>query len=92
MLYLGHEIGDPRFKKHRDEWIVEQDIIDIADAGLNTLRIPIGYWIVGFDNTGGLEYKVFASGGLEYLDRLIRVLAKRHNLAVLISIHGAKGS
>jgi len=21
MEYLGHEVGDARFKKHRDEWI-----------------------------------------------------------------------
>lgn len=92
MLYLGHEVGDQRFKQHRDEWITEEDIIEIADQGLNLVRVPVGYWIAGFDKTGGLEYTVFAPGALDYLDRLIRIWAKRHNVAVLISIHAAKGS
>lgn len=54
--------------------------------------MPIGYWIAGFDPTGGSEWKVFAPGALKYLDRLIKDWAVKYNVAVLISIHAAKGS
>ncbi len=74
MKYLGHEIGDARFDKHRATWIQEQDIIDIAAAGLNSVRVPVGYWIVGFDNhdpSKKEEWKVLAPGALKYLDMLV---------------------
>ena len=56
MEYLGHEVGDARFRKHREEWIQESDIAELAGAGINTVRVPIGYWIAGFDKTGGYEW------------------------------------
>lgn len=92
MQYLGHEVGDSRFKKHRDEWIRESDISELASYGINTVRVPIGYWLPGFDFTGGWEWSVLAPGSLEYLDRLINDWALRYNVAVIISIHAAKGS
>lgn len=95
MKYLGHEKGDARFREHRDQWITEQDIADIAAAGLNTVRVSVGYWIVGFDHVDPPhfeEWKVFAPGGLQYLDRLIHEWAYKYNVAVLISMHAAKGS
>lgn len=50
MQYLGHAIGDSRFETHRSNWITSKDIKQIAAAGLNTVRVPVGFWIVGFDN------------------------------------------
>lgn len=95
MKYLTHNPGDDRFRRHRDSFITEQDFAEIAAAGLNAVRIPVGYWIVGFDNSGGGEpdnWKVFAPGGLAYLDRAIREWGCRQGVAVMISIHAAKGS
>jgi len=59
---------------------------------LNTVRVPVGFWIAGFDKTGGTDWELFAPGALKYLDELIRNWAYNHNVAVLISIHAAKGS
>ena len=62
---------------------------------MNTVRIPIGYWITGFDNSGGGDsngWKVFAPNAISYLDRAIREWAPQNNLLVLISFHAAKGS
>jgi glucan 1,3-beta-glucosidase len=92
MKSLGHDNGDWRFEEHRKTWITEDDIKEIASYGLNTVRVPIGYWIAGFDNTGGHDWEVYAPGGINYLDKLIKEWAVTHNIAVLISIHGAKGS
>lgn len=33
-----------RMKAHWNTWITEQDFADIAAAGLNTVRLPVGYW------------------------------------------------
>jgi glucan 1,3-beta-glucosidase len=94
-ILLGHDRGDNQFKKHRDIFITEQDFRDIAAAKLNTVRIPVGYWITGFDNQPGGDpdgWKVYAAGAINYLDRAIREWAIKYNLLVLISMHAAKGS
>lgn len=91
----GHARGDSQFKQHRDNFITESDFREIAAAKMNTVRIPIGYWIVGFDNQPGGDpdgWKVYAPGGINYLDRAIREWAPRYGLVVLISLHAAKGS
>uniref|UniRef100_A0A914PLX3 glucan 1,3-beta-glucosidase n=1 Tax=Panagrolaimus davidi TaxID=227884 RepID=A0A914PLX3_9BILA len=95
MKYLGHEKGDKQFDEHRRTFITEQDFEEISAAGMNTVRITVGYWIVGFDHTWGPNintWKMYAPGALAYLDTAIRQWAKNHNILVLISFHAAKGS
>ncbi|RLN62191.1 hypothetical protein BBP00_00004922 [Phytophthora kernoviae] len=80
---------------HHATFITESDIADIAAAGINTVRVPVGYWIVGFDNhdpSGAAEWEHYTNGTIKYLDALITDWAKKHNIAVLISTHAAKGS
>ncbi|KAG2523569.1 hypothetical protein JM18_004477 [Phytophthora kernoviae] len=80
---------------HHSTFINESDIADIAAVGINTVRVPIGYWIVGFDDSdpsGKEEWKVYTNGTIKYLDALITDWAKKYNIAVLLSIHAAKGS
>ena len=94
MRYLGHAKADSRFEQHRSTWITESDIIEIAKSGLNTVRVPVGYWIVGFDNydpSKKEEWKIFAPGALKYLDLLFQ-WCNNHNVSVMISLHAAKGS
>lgn len=94
MQYLGHSKGDSLFEKHRSTWITEQDIVEIANSKLNAVRVPVGYWIAGFDNhdtSKKEEWKVFAPGALKYLDLLFQ-WCNNHNIAVLVSIHAVKGS
>ena len=33
--------GDAVFQQHWENWITEQDIVDIRNMGLNTVRIPL---------------------------------------------------
>jgi len=61
---------------------------------LNLVRVPVGYWIVGFDNndpSNQQHWRQYAPGGLQYLDRVIQ-WGNNHNVAVLVDIHAAKGS
>ncbi len=68
---------------------------DIAAAKLNTVRIPVGYWITGFDNHPGGDpdgWKIYTPDAINYLDMVIREWAPRYNITVLVDLHAAKGS
>jgi len=75
-----------KMEKHWDSFYSEQDFADIAKAGLNHVRIPVGYWAV--KKASGDPY---VSGQLSRLDKAI-TWAKNHNLKVVIDLHGAQGS
>ncbi|ETK85373.1 hypothetical protein F441_09929 [Phytophthora nicotianae CJ01A1] len=95
MKFLGHEEGDRRFDEHRRSWITEYDIAEMKRFGLNTVRVPVGYWIMGFDPTdfpNKLEWTVFAPHSLRYLDELVNHWCVKYDMAVIVDIHAAKGS
>ncbi|KAI9913447.1 hypothetical protein PsorP6_005447 [Peronosclerospora sorghi] len=95
MKFLGHEEGDRRFHEHRRTWITESDIGEIKRFGLNAVRVPVGYWIMGFDPTdvsNKQEWTVFAPNGLVYLDALVTQWCVKYEMAVIVDIHAAKGS
>ncbi|KAA1468117.1 exo-1-3-beta-glucanase [Dentipellis sp. KUC8613] len=73
-------------KKHWDTWITEQDFADIAAAGLNHVRLPIGYW--AWEVGPGEPY---ITGQLPYLRKAIS-WASAHGIKVIIDLHGAPGS
>ncbi|KAI0253216.1 exo-1-3-beta-glucanase [Lactifluus subvellereus] len=72
--------------EHWNTWITKDDFRDIAAAGLNHVRIPIGYW--AFDVGAGEPY---LQGQLPYLRKAI-YWAAEYNLKVIIDLHGAPGS
>uniref|UniRef100_K3X945 glucan 1,3-beta-glucosidase n=1 Tax=Globisporangium ultimum (strain ATCC 200006 / CBS 805.95 / DAOM BR144) TaxID=431595 RepID=K3X945_GLOUD len=95
MKFLGHDRGDARFEAHRSTWIREDDIAEMKRFGLNTVRVPVGFWLMGYDPTdvsNKQEWKVFAPNALKFLDQLVNKWSVRHDMAVLIDIHAAKGS
>ncbi|KAK2813237.1 hypothetical protein FQN50_000915, partial [Emmonsiellopsis sp. PD_5] len=68
--------------KHWSSWITQGDFSQIAAAGLNHVRIPIGYWAVA-----PLEGEPYVQGQLEYLDKAIG-WAREAGLKVIIDLHG----
>ena len=44
---LGPDEARRRLDEFRNEWVTEATFADIARAGLNTVRIPFGYWVFG---------------------------------------------
>lgn len=42
---LGQDAADAAFAKHWQSWITQDDITKIKSYGLNTVRIPVGYWM-----------------------------------------------
>ena len=80
---LGTKAATDRLHTHQNTFITENDFKWLADRGINAVRIPVGYWVLG-----GEEPFV---GSPETLDRAF-AWAKKYNLAVLLDLHGAPGS
>lgn len=72
-----------KITNHRDSFITEPDFAWIKQQGLNAVRLPIGYWILGGDD----DYL----GGIEYVDWAFR-MAEKYGLLVLLDLHAAPGS
>lgn len=71
---------------HWNTWITEADFAAIAAAGLNHVRLPIGYW--AFEVGPGEPY---IQGQLAYLTKAI-TWATNNGLKLIIDLHGAPGS
>ncbi|KAL4952454.1 glycoside hydrolase superfamily [Aspergillus filifer] len=83
---LGANEALARLSEHWSTFITEQDFSLIAQAGLNHVRIPIGYWAVA-----PLDNEPYVQGQLQYLDQAVS-WARAHGLKVIVDLHGAPGS
>lgn len=83
---LGKTEAFKRLNNHWLSWYTEADFKDMADAGINTVRIPIGYW--AFKT---LDNDPYVQGQQKYLD-LALGWARTHSIQVWIDLHGAPGS
>ncbi|KAH7163464.1 glycoside hydrolase superfamily [Dactylonectria estremocensis] len=84
---IGQAAADKAFKQHWATWTTESDIKQIASLGLNTVRIPVGFWIredLVYDD------EHFPRGGLTYLDRIVG-WCKKHGIFVIMDLHAAPG-
>ena len=81
---LSYDKARRRLKQHRETFITEKHIEQIASMGLNTVRVPVGYWL--FEDVDG-----FIGGGNEYIERLFE-WTQTHGLGVILCIHAAPGS
>ncbi|OJJ47683.1 hypothetical protein ASPZODRAFT_141258 [Penicilliopsis zonata CBS 506.65] len=83
---LGHDEALSRLSNHWNTFITQDDFNQIAAAGLNHVRIPVGYWAVA-----PIDNEPFVQGQLDVLDNAID-WARGAGLKVLIDLHGAPGS
>jgi glucan 1,3-beta-glucosidase len=72
-------------EQHWSTFITESDIQTLASAGINALRIPIGYW--AYDNTN----TPYIQGADQYLEQAIE-WARTYGMKVWIDCHGSPGS
>jgi aryl-phospho-beta-D-glucosidase BglC (GH1 family) len=89
MMRLGQEKGNAAFQKHWDSWITEEDMDKIKSYGLNTIRVPVGYWLV--EDTVDKASEHLPQGGMEKMDRLAEWAASR-GIYVILDLHGAPGA
>ncbi|GAA6059000.1 hypothetical protein JCM10212_001710 [Sporobolomyces blumeae] len=76
-----------RWENHWATFYQEEDFNEMQRLGLNTVRIPLGYWIV--DSLIGSD--PFASGSMTYLKRVLR-WSRDAGLFAILDLHGAPGS
>ncbi|KAG2368843.1 glycoside hydrolase family 5 protein [Suillus spraguei] len=79
--YQDHNTAQTALQNHWNTWITESDFKAIAAAGLNHVRLPIGYW--AFEVGPGEPY---ISGQQAYLQKAI-TWASNHNLKLIIDLH-----
>lgn len=86
----NRETGNQRFEAHWRDWINAATVQAVYDVGLNTIRIPIGYW--SFVDIVDKASEPFADGNrmLPYLDAVVRKAADL-GIYVIIDLHGAPG-
>ena len=93
-LFEGVEAGDEwsfsqlpgaraKLERHRQTWITEADFAWIKAHGLDAVRLPLGYWT--------LEQHAPYVEGARHVDDAF-AWAKRHDLQILLDLHGAPGS
>ncbi|UZJ52300.1 hypothetical protein CBS101457_001620 [Exobasidium rhododendri] len=81
-------------EKHWDTWITEADFIKMASMGINTVRLPIGYWSAGPYFTQNSPFEAYADVyyySWRYVARAIN-WAEKYKIGVLVDLHGAYGS
>ncbi|KAF8481707.1 exo-1-3-beta-glucanase [Russula ochroleuca] len=79
-------VAEKTLKAHWDSWITEADFAAIAAAGLNHVRLPIGYW--AWEVGPGEPY---IQGQLPYLRNAV-TWARTHGLKLILDLHGVPGS
>ncbi|KAF7793112.1 hypothetical protein EIP86_004220 [Pleurotus ostreatoroseus] len=81
-------------EQHWDTFINQSDFQYLASIGINTVRLPIGYWTLGPDFVQGTPYENVSSVYENSWSRVVRTinLAGQAGIGVLVDLHGAPGS
>eukprot|EP00271_Cylindrocystis_brebissonii_P019667 TRINITY_DN6111_c0_g2_i1.p1 TRINITY_DN6111_c0_g2~~TRINITY_DN6111_c0_g2_i1.p1 ORF type:complete len:1009 (+),score=233.61 TRINITY_DN6111_c0_g2_i1:350-3376(+) len=79
--------GAATLAAHRASYIVESDWAYMAALGVNTVRIPVGYWATQM----GTPDSPYVAGSLDKLDWAFS-MAVKYNIRIWLSMHGAPGS
>jgi len=79
--------GLQQLEDHYNTFITEQDIAEIAGAGLNFLRVPLAFWAI--ETWDGEPY--LAKTSWKYFLRLLG-WARKYGLRVILDLHAVPGS
>ncbi|KAH6984851.1 glycoside hydrolase superfamily [Ilyonectria sp. MPI-CAGE-AT-0026] len=84
----GQDTADTNFQAHWRRFINETDLNDMVNYGLNTVRIPLGYWLKE-SLVDSSEH--FPKGGLDYLTEFVGWASDR-GFYIILDLHGAPGA
>jgi hypothetical protein len=86
---LGQTQANAVFQNHWGTWITQSDIAQMQSYGLNTIRVPVGYWMMESIVYSNSEH--FPQGGIAYLEQLCG-WASDAGFYIIIDMHGAPGA
>ncbi|KAK6543587.1 hypothetical protein TWF694_000330 [Orbilia ellipsospora] len=89
VMNMGQAKANAAFQNHWATWISEPDFQEMVSYGINTVRIPVGYWML--ESLVYADSEHFPQGGLPHLENILK-LAKKYNLYVILDLHGAPGA
>jgi glucan 1,3-beta-glucosidase len=84
--YLGPQQAAQRLRSHWDSWVTEADFRYFKEAGLNHVRLPIGYWALDI-----AQGEPWVDGSWEYVIKAAQ-WCKNNGLQLMVDLHGAPGS
>ncbi|KAM0750613.1 glycoside hydrolase [Meredithblackwellia eburnea MCA 4105] len=73
---------------HYDSWFNQTHVDTLAYLGLNTVRIPLGFWVVEALVNRTTEF--YAQGGMDFLVSRLAMLAEQ-NISVILDHHALPG-
>ncbi|OAX32094.1 glycoside hydrolase, partial [Rhizopogon vinicolor AM-OR11-026] len=79
---------DAKFAEHWDTWFTKDDVEALTAAGINTVRVPLGYWIV--EDLVDRSHESYPRGGLGYLRRGLKWL-KDAGIEAILDHHALPG-
>ena len=84
---LGPDEANKQLRRHWKTWVTEDQIKNLKNTGVDTLRIPVGDWMyVPYE-----PYIGCMDGAVEELDRVL-ALCQKYQINALIDIHAMKDS
>ncbi|CAG8979140.1 hypothetical protein HYALB_00000273 [Hymenoscyphus albidus] len=89
VMHLGQGQANQAFQKHWNSWITQGDITQMVNYGLNTIRIPLGYWLLETIVYANSEH--FPQGAFPYLERIVG-WASDAGMYIILDVHGAPGA
>ncbi|KAL5513348.1 hypothetical protein ACEPAH_3747 [Sanghuangporus vaninii] len=79
---------DEIFDSHWSSWFTQSDVDNLASWGINTVRLPLGYWIV--EPLVDRKTEFYPRGGIKQLKRGLRQL-KAAGIKVILDHHALPG-
>lgn len=88
-LSLGQDGVNSAMQSHWGSFYNQTDFSDMVNLGLNTVRIPVGYWM--YENVVDSSSEPFPQGGFSYLQTVCG-WASDEGMFIIIDLHGAPGA
>lgn len=88
VMRLGQTKANQVFQNHWNTFITRNEIQQMKNYGLNTIRIPVGYWML---ESIVYESEHFPQGATHYLERVCS-WASDAGFYIIIDMHGAPGA
>ncbi|EIW75230.1 glycoside hydrolase family 5 protein [Coniophora puteana RWD-64-598 SS2] len=82
------ETVDEKFAQHWETWFTQDHVSELKAAGINTVRIPLGYWII--EALVDPSHEAYPKGGLKYLRQGLGWL-KDAGISVILDHHALPG-
>ncbi|KAJ3380280.1 hypothetical protein HDU84_006047, partial [Entophlyctis sp. JEL0112] len=86
---MGQVAANAAFQGHWSSWVTRADLAQMKAYGLNTVRIPVGYWLR--EDIVYTDSEHFPQGGLAYFKNICE-WAQDEGLYIIVDLHGAPGA